>query len=60
MTTPPTTPRKAPKPGAGDAAGPPDAPGRPDSGRLVTEEALEEGLPEDEKRKDPPSPPTRG
>jgi hypothetical protein len=60
MTKPPTTPRKAPKHGAGDAAGSADAPGRPDGGRLVTEELLEEGLPERDKRKDRPSPPKRG
>ncbi len=51
-----TSPRPKPKPGADDPAGPPDAPGRPDSGRLVTEEVLEEGLPEDEKREDAPPP----
>jgi hypothetical protein len=53
MAKPPTTP----KPGTGDPAGPPDAPGRPDSGRLVTEEVLEDGLPEDEKRKERPGRP---
>lgn len=51
--------RRSPGRDEATPAGPPDAPGRPDGGRLITEAVLEEGLPEEQKRENPPPPPPR-